>query len=231
MEPPKSNPSLLETTLLLGSLTSALAYGLVVRAPPSRSRMVYKTASTALLSCLAASRTSSSSSSSSSPLVVAALALSSAGDAFLAWSGEEAFLRGLGSFLVAHLLYCVVLWRSGNGIRADDHGWRRSVAALSVVAAPAMSFALLPRVGPALRLPIVLYCTAILSMLLGAVTVRGSQVATGAVLFALSDSLLATEQFLLDSESRHRVWMQYAVWALYYSGQLLIVTGLRRNGA
>ncbi|RDA89364.1 hypothetical protein CP532_6195 [Ophiocordyceps camponoti-leonardi (nom. inval.)] len=224
MDPP--NPSLLETTLLLSSLTSALAYGLHVRSPPSHARTIYKTASTALLSCLAASGPSPS------PLVVAALVLSSAGDAFLSWSGQEAFLRGLGSFLVAHLLYCVVLWRSGDGIRADDDlGWRRSVAALSVVAAPAMSFALLPRVGPALRLPIVLYCTAILSMLLGAVTVRGSQVAIGAVLFATSDSLLATEQFLLDPESRHCVWMQYAVWALYYSGQLLIVTGLPRYGA
>ncbi|RDA95583.1 hypothetical protein CP533_1261 [Ophiocordyceps camponoti-saundersi (nom. inval.)] len=220
MDPPA--PSLLEITLLLSSLTSALAYGLVVRAAPSHSRMACKTASTALLSCLAAAR------ASSSPLI-AALALSSAGDAFLAWSGEDAFLRGLGSFLVAHVLYCVVLWRSGDiGIRADDddHGWRRLVAAFALVAAPAMSFALVPRVGPALRLPIVLYCSAILFMLLGAVTVRGWQVATGAVLFASSDSLLAADQFLLDSKSRHRAWMQYAVWALYYSGQLLILTGL-----
>ncbi|PFH61202.1 hypothetical protein XA68_18018 [Ophiocordyceps unilateralis] len=217
---PASRP-MLETTLLLSSLTSALIYGLLARAAPSRSRMAYKTASTALLSCLAAAQ------GSSWPLV-AALALGSVGDTFLAWPGDEAFVRGLMSFLAAHILYCGLFFRSGDGLAAPrNEGWRNLVAAVAAASALAMSFALMHRVGSALRLPVVAYCTAILCMVLGAVTVPGRRVVTGAVLFASSDSLLAADEFLVDGKSRHRAWMQYAVWLLYYSGQLLIVSGFR----
>ncbi|KAF4592305.1 YhhN-like protein [Ophiocordyceps camponoti-floridani] len=213
--------SWLETSLLLCSLASALVYGLLVRAPPSRPRMAYKAASTALLSLVAAAQDSSS-------LLVAALALGSAGDAFLAWPGDVAFLRGLGSFLVAHVLYSVLLCRVGGGIAALGAGdWRCLMAAVAVASALAMILALVPKVGPSLRFPIVCYCIVILCMLLGAVTVPGRQVAAGAVLFASSDSLLAADEFLVDAQSEHRAWMQYAVWILYYLGQLLIVIGFR----
>ncbi|PHH74332.1 hypothetical protein CDD80_3171 [Ophiocordyceps camponoti-rufipedis] len=213
--------SLLEKSLLLCSFASALVYGLLVRAPPSRPRMAYKAASTALLSLLAAAQ-------DSSLLLVVALALGSVGDAFLAWPGDVAFLRGLGSFLAAHVLYSALLWRVGGGVTAlGAESWRSVMSALAVVSAPAMMLALVPKVGPSLRFPIALYCTVILCMLLGAVTVPGQQVAAGAVLFASSDSLLAADEFLVDAQSEHRAWMQNAVWILYYLGQLLIVTGFR----
>ena len=40
-----------------------------------------------------------------------------------------------------------------------------------------------------------------------------------------SDGLLAAEKFLVAAISPHRVWMRYAVWALYYAAQLAITLG------
>lgn len=217
-----ANPTL-DNVLLAASLGAAILHLTHLRAAPSYSRLATKTASTALLSILTGTR-------GSSPLLTAALALSATGDAFLAWNDSDGcFLGGLASFLAAHLLYIAVLCGSAGsriaGLLSD--GWRVGVAGLLVaVVVPGMIALLMPRVERALRAPIVVYTATIAVMVLAALGVGDGQVVVGAGLFAASDGILATERFIVSRESGHRAWMQYAVWALYYSGQLLIALTL-----
>ncbi|KAM3485717.1 hypothetical protein MY8738_001003 [Beauveria namnaoensis] len=222
-----------ETAVLAVSVASAVLYLLHVRAVPSKTRMTYKTLSTLLLACFALLRTGRL----TSPLV-AALALGSLGDAFLAWPGEANFLCGLASFLFAHLFYVALFAGLGTGgtggtggivgvriIGQDDDAWRKGVAGGMLLLAPGMAAVLMPRVAGALRAPILVYTATILTMVLAVLTVRSGTIVLGGVLFALSDSILATEEFVVARESGHRPWMQHAVWILYYSGQFLIAAG------
>ncbi|KND90912.1 Lysoplasmalogenase [Tolypocladium ophioglossoides CBS 100239] len=214
------NLPVLDTAILVVSASAAILYGIQIRATPSHSRMISKAASTALLSLFATVRGESS-------LLVPALALGSVGDAFLAWPGEKAFLRGLGSFLAAHIFYIALFARLGSGVGLIlSETWRQALATTMLALALVMGFVLVPRVGSALRLPIVVYSSVILAMVLAVLTVQNHQVVLGAVLFALSDSILATDEFVVSADSHHRVWMQFAVWILYYSGQFLIALGL-----
>jgi uncharacterized membrane protein YhhN len=87
---------------------------------------------------------------------------------------------------------------------------------------------LMRRISPSLRGPVTVYIVAILSMGVSALTLDAPLVITGALLFMASDTLLATEKFLLPAISRQRDWMRYAVWGTYYLGQLAITLGLIR---
>lgn len=209
-----------ETAVIAVSIASSVLYLANVRAAPSKTRMVYKTLSTALLASFAALRAGRPS------FLVPALALGSLGDAFLAWPGEANFLCGLGSFLVAHLFYVALFAGMGAG---HEHiwteTWRQVVAGVMMLLAPGMAAVLMSRVASALRGPILLYTATILTMVLAVLTVHNKTIVVGAVLFALSDSILATEEFVVARNSGHRGWMQHAVWILYYSGQFLIASG------
>ncbi|UNI22956.1 hypothetical protein JDV02_008799 [Purpureocillium takamizusanense] len=213
-----------DAAILAVSLSAALFYAAVLRATPSHTRMVSKASSTALLAVFAAVRNNGN---GNAWLLVPALGLGALGDAFLAWPGEEAFLRGLASFLVAHLFYIALFMQAGHGtgqIMAD--GWRKGVATSMLALAPVMSFMLVPRVPRTLRAPIIVYSAVILAMVLSVLTIDNPQVVTGAVLFALSDSILSTDEFLMPPTSPVRPLLQHSVWVLYYSGQLLIASGL-----
>ncbi|KAL2158767.1 hypothetical protein VTH06DRAFT_3958 [Thermothelomyces fergusii] len=217
------NMSLASPALLTGSIGAALLYLALVRSRPSRRRMVVKTASTALLSATAAAR--------GGPfLLVAALALGSLGDAFLAWDDNVSFLRGLASFLVAHLLYIAVFSRDNTGVAEGplslSRSWRAPAAGSLVLLVSVMIAVLVPRIDRGLRLPVVLYSLTILAMALTALTVASSRVVAGSLMFSASDAILAADRFLVSPASSHRMWMQPAVWVLYYVGQLLIALGL-----
>ncbi|SPO07763.1 uncharacterized protein DNG_10458 [Cephalotrichum gorgonifer] len=221
---------LLDNTVLTLSVVSAFVYLSITRAAPSYSRMVSKTASTALLSLLAYQHGGPYS-------LVGALALGSLGDAFLAWdngSDEDSdsnFLCGLGSFLAAHILYVFLFAQSGGGKeKLLDDTWRVAAATFFlVVLAPTMIALLIPRVARDLRVPILVYTAAIGTMLLMALTMDNMLVITGSALFTTSDAILSTEKFLLP-RSPYSPLMQYAVWVLYYSGQLLIALGFMARG-
>ncbi|KAK4149995.1 YhhN-like protein [Chaetomidium leptoderma] len=211
-----------DSVVLATSISAAVLYLTIVRFPPSPWRMIVKTASTALLSALAAMR-------GGPLLLVGALALGSIGDAFLAWDDETSFLCGLGSFLVAHTLYIAVFFQhnvnGAAGFWVLLGGWRVMIAGALAVLVPAMIASLMPRIGSELRLPVVLYSLTIFVMTLTALTLDSSQIIFGAVMFSSSDSILAADRFLVASASPHHAWMQPAVWVLYYAGQLLIALG------
>ncbi|KAK3388050.1 YhhN-like protein-domain-containing protein [Podospora didyma] len=215
----------LNTAVLALSIGASVLYGVNVHTPPSYFRMSTKTISTTLLSVLAAIN--------NGPwFLIAALALSSTGDAFLAWDGEGVFVCGLASFLAAHTLYIPLFFSSAPNTPTSSgvgelnfvgkilqlSGWRAGVSYALAVLVPAMIVALMPRVGKDLRAPVVVYATAIFVMSLAALTVENStRVTVGALMFTASDSILASEKFLVSERSKHRAWMPYAVWVLYRS--------------
>ncbi|TIO06339.1 lysoplasmalogenase family protein [Mesorhizobium sp.] len=204
---------------LLFSVVAAIIYALTLDMPLSLARLAVKTLAAALLAVLALLQ-------GGPGLLVTALALCAIGDALLSRDGDKAFLGALASFLVAHMLCVALFLGSGGGIRLLlAEPWRAAIAVAMIVFSLAMLFALWHRVGPALRLPISVYIAAILAMGISALTLSHVWVIGGAVLFIASDGLLASERFLLSAISRHRVWMRYAVWVLYYAAQLGITMG------
>lgn len=205
-------------TLLLSVAAAALTL-LQVNQPPALVRTVMKTLAVGLLAVLAFVQ-------QGPPLLAAAMALSAVGDAFLSRDGERAFLAGLASFLAAHVLYIMLFASSGGGtalLLSDP--WRTTIAVLMGLSALIMIALLLPRVAPALRVPILVYVAAILVMGLAALTMSSLPVIVGAILFMASDGMLATEKFLVAAIAPGRMLMRYAVWTAYYAAQLLIALG------
>ncbi|RRI04904.1 lysoplasmalogenase [Mesorhizobium tamadayense] len=204
---------------LLFSIAAAAIYGLALELSPRLARSAAKTLAVALLAALAVMQ-------GGPLLLVAALALSAAGDAFLSQDGEKAFLGGLASFLAAHIAYVALFLEAGGGIGLlTAEPWRVAIALALAVFVIGMLAALRRRVGPPLRIPIAVYVAAILAMGISALTTFYPWVIIGAVLFVASDGLLAAERFLFAAISPHRVWMRYAAWVLYYAAQLAITLG------
>lgn len=204
---------------LLFSVAAAVIYGLILDAHPTLARSAAKTIAVGMLAVLAFIL--------GGPwLLVAALALSAIGDAFLSRDGEPAFLGGLVSFLAAHLVFIALFLRSGSGLAVlMEEPWRAAVAAAMAVFAIVMLAALWRRVGPTLRIPVTVYVAAILGMGVAALTTSAWLVIGGAILFMASDGLLAAEKFLMAAISPRRAAIRYAVWALYYVAQVAITFG------
>ena len=198
---------------LLISLLGSVAYLLMLQRPTSLIRTVAKTAAVAALSVMALAV-------GGPLLLIFALALSALGDALLAHEGEAAFLGGLGSFLMAHILYAVLFISSGPGFSLDVLPGLAAVVVFALV----VGFVMVRGAG-ALALPVAAYVLAIACMGLGGVTL-GGQVLAGVVLFMASDAILGTEKFLMTKDSPARRASSIAVWVLYYSGQVLITRGL-----
>lgn len=205
-------------TLVL-SLGAAAFYGLAASRPPTFLRAVLKTLAVGLLAVLAVMQ--------GGPwLLVLALVLSALGDFFLAFDGEKPFLAGLGSFLAAHVAYVALFYfASGGEYDLLSEPWRAVIAIVMALAVLVMLAMLMRRIGPELRVPVTLYSLAIFLMGISALTLNNLWAIVGAILFMASDTILATEKFLVSAISPHRDWMRYAVWVLYYAGQLLITLG------
>lgn len=128
--------------------------------------------------------------------IVAALALSLAGDVCLMFDGNRWFVGGLGSFLLAHGAFAAAFLQ---GVAAPDPpGWLAAV----VFYAGAMLFVLLPRAGR-LKLPMLAYCLALAAMVFtaaarhAALADAASRCAVlGALLFMVSDSALGWRRFV-----------------------------------
>jgi uncharacterized membrane protein YhhN len=202
-------------TLIL-SAAAAIVYGIIVNMRPMPLRTAVKMLAVGLLAALTLVE-------NGPPLLFGALVLSAFGDAFLSREGDRMFLAGLASFLLAHLFYLVLFWTEGGGIALlTGQSWRLAVAAVIVLIALVVLGLLVRRVKPALRSPIFAYVLAVLAMGLAALTLERAWVIAGALLFMVSDALLATERFIISAISPHRGWLRHAVWALYYVAQVTI---------
>jgi len=151
-------------------------------------------------------------------LLSAALVASATGDVLLEAGPERLFVPGLSAFLTAHIAYTVLF--AGN--RATGAGLSRCLWLAAVLVYVALfSLWLAPSLGP-LKIPVMIYICAIAAMTSTALLSRfGQRVAAGALLFLVSDSLLAIGKFKAPF-----LWLGYMVWTAYYAAQYLIATGV-----
>jgi len=156
--------------------------------------------------------------------LLAALVGSLAGDVFLLFPGY--FVPGLVAFLLAHVAYLVLL-RQGVGWFPSRH----ALAATLCVGAAMYAFLWTGGLPAGLRAPVAAYVTVIALMAaqaIGRATVQRDKaswlVAVGAGCFMLSDSLLATNKFVMSLPLA-------SFWILtsYYAAQVLIVGGWLRG--
>lgn len=164
----------------------------------------------------------------------AGLMASLVGDMLLAWS-EATFLPGVGAFLLAHLFYTAAFV-------AEERRWRPLLALPFAAWGVAVVSALRPGLEAAdMKLPIIVYSTAICTMLWRAFarldlrppdpSWQGPRIepdlllaALGALLFALSDTLIAVDRFGPSFETA-----PYLIITLYWLGQWAITQSVLRR--
>jgi len=159
-----------------------------------------------------------------SPVLGSALALSTLGDILLDLDPQRLFVFGLGSFLGAHLVYIFLFVRNRN--RTITLGAPRVLLAVLVLLySVSVSAWLLPSLG-GLIVPVAIYMCAITAMVVSAILARFQNpwIVMGAILFLISDSLLAVNKFKTPVPYR-----DFLVWSTYYAGQYAIATGYLRR--
>jgi uncharacterized membrane protein YhhN len=186
----------------------ALTYKLIARKKGYRGGLVAKMiASTGFLAvailCGAADHTYGR-------LVFAALVLCWAGDWLLALKGWTPFLIGLFSFLGGHLLLAPAFL-----VRGTNLGWSLGTAAIMVVVDAGVLVWVFPHVQRKMRVPVLAYVAVITVMVVlaaGTYAATGaSLVILGAVIFYISDIIVARERFVSSC------YMNYLVnLPLYY---------------
>ena len=151
------------------------------------------------------------------PWLVAALLLGLVGDVLLL-PAVDRFVAGLAAFLAGHLALVGAAMAAGlSGTGAPALGLVGAAVAVVAVGRPIVAAV----AGSRLRWPVVAYVTVIAAMLAAVVGTGRWVAAAGAVLFALSDSLLGWTRFVTPRHDRR--WL---VHATYHLGQGLLVVGL-----
>lgn len=212
-------PSWAAPTYLGFAIFAALAYGvldlLVVSMP---GMAVAKVLGPVLLALYAAF--------SRAPILTLALILSACGDFMLALN-PPAREAGIAFFGAAHLAYIAlfVLVILQKGFRTDGLVLTAALTAFAI----ALYVWLSPGMG-ALRGPVTAYIGIIVIMAALAALMEGPRLVTlGALLFVLSDSLIAAGWFG-GLEVRAGGWdlLGAAIWATYFFGQLGLAMGVVR---
>jgi uncharacterized membrane protein YhhN len=157
-------------------------------------------------------------------LLALALAFSTAGDVLLDLN-PALFAFGLGAFLLAHLTYISLFVRNRN-LKIRLTAAQVAAVLTTVACSAALSAWIVPSVG-ALAVPVTLYICALTAMVATAILARFRQnwVAAGAILFLISDSLLAIHKFKTPVPLR-----DVLVWTTYYLGQCGIALGYLASG-
>lgn len=207
-------------SLLVVSFACGVAYLITRGAPAFPGSGVVKGLSVALLALLAFRLLSDR----DGLILGVSLLFSSLGDVFLGLGEERWFVFGLGSFLIAHLLYIALFVRHWPKPVAASLG-QKSLAALLIAFSIAMFAWLWPGLGE-LKIPVAAYLCALVGMGVTA-TLAGLSarwVVIGALLFILSDSMIAVGKFKSPI-----AYSNYLIWATYYVAQLCIAVGFIRE--
>ena len=155
--------------------------------------------------------------------LLAALALSLAGDVALLSDTAPRFVAGLGSFLLAHVAFVVAFVHLGMP-RADlGLVGLALVAGLAVVVGTRVVPAARREGGAALGAAVAAYMGVIGAMVVAAWATGHLLVALGATAFMVSDAVLALDRFV-----RARRFGPLTVMVTYHLGQVLIVLGVLR---
>ena len=154
------------------------------------------------------------------------LLFSWAGDITLEFTriNEIYFIIGLVCFLLAHLMYIVVFFKTeGDNIIFSKKAYLLIPVLIYGITLVSCLFSDLAE----MRVPVILYAAVILSMLAGAINRRNKvngvsyyMVLTGAILFVISDSAIAVNKF-----SYHFSSSGIVIMTTYIVAQYLIVTG------
>lgn len=210
------------TALLVIFLVAAAANWYAVARGDKRLEYAAKPAALAVL--IAAAVVMDPDDSTARAALVVALAFSLAGDVALMLPGRQPgsagpnmFLVGLGAFLAGHVAYVAAFWI--DGVAA---GW----VAAGVLVAGAVAYAVGRPVvravqgsaEPGLAAPVAGYIAVICLMVLSAIGTGKSLAIGGALLFALSDSLIARERFIAQMPGG-----RVAIIVTYHVAQLLLV--------
>jgi uncharacterized membrane protein YhhN len=172
--------------------------------------------------------------SKSVPLVVAII-FSCAGDVLLMLQqmNPDFFMVGLGAFLVAHVFY-IFAYKQHQGVESTEElqGLRKIRFALPIVLSGTGLITILYNHLGNLKIPVVIYACVLTYMVLVALfrfgktnIVSFTMVFGGAILFMISDSLIAINKFL-EPLSMANFW----VMITYISAQFLIVSGILKHG-
>lgn len=165
-------------------------------------------------------------------IFIAALIFALLGDIFLMFRGFDLFIPGLGSFLMMQLLYIYTFRNDARG------SWLMRNAQMATI--PFLLFALVlytilfPNLpDPVMRVAVAIYALSIATMAWAAWLRKGLvpnssfiSVFLGAILFMISDSLIAIDRFL-TSVPFNTIW----VMGTYTAAQYLIVTGILKKQA
>jgi len=156
--------------------------------------------------------------------VMAALVFSWAGDVFLISS--DWFIAGLVSFLIAHVFYIIAYQKTGAAT-----GQLKPVDIVKfVIYGVVLIWFIYPGLGDML-VPVLIYALVLLGMGVWAHKRRGATsndsfklVALGAILFAISDGLIAVNKFAYPIPAE-----RILIMSIYISAQYLIVQGLIKH--
>lgn len=185
---------------------SALAYLPLTGRAPGFWRSGIKTAPLSLFALMALLHGGSS-------WLIFGLIFSALGDLALSRDGERNFLIGLVSFALAHLCYVFLFWGE-----VDTPFWPGVVLLAGV--ALSTEFWLAPYTG-AMRGPVRVYVLLISVMTVLALSLPQELrlASRGAVLFLLSDLILAIQLFRMAPGTRAARSAGYLLWTLYICGQ------------
>jgi uncharacterized membrane protein YhhN len=166
-----------------------------------------------------------------SGVVLGAIVFSFLGDSFLMYDHVHSvyFMLGLGAFLIAHVLYVLAYrqHRLTDGDYSGSNVQRARMAFPVILAGTGLIIVLYPRLGD-LRFPVVLYAFILMIMVITALIRLGTtshesfwKVLIGAILFMISDSILAVNKFL-EAIPFAGIWIMFT----YIVAQYLIISGL-----
>jgi uncharacterized membrane protein YhhN len=157
------------------------------------------------------------------------LLFSTVGDVLLMYEGGLFFVLGLLAFLLAHLSYIVgaaSALRGQRGFLEKNPGW-----IVPFLVYPALLlYGLWPGIPEGMRVPVTVYAVVISTMAQSVVNLHGHiektifrTMVAGALLFVLSDSLIAVAKFGTPFTGVH-----VAVISTYMVGQWLLVYGVSK---
>ena len=163
-------------------------------------------------------------------LMIGALIFSWFGDVLLMLQGEieGIFIFGLGAFLVAHIFY-IFAYKKAKYEKPGEMktSFVRARIAFLIFIGGALIYMLHPHLGD-LFLPVVLYTTIIITMGIFALLRRGwtvdqsfIMVYSGALLFIMSDAMIAINKFMSPI-----IQARLLIMATYIAAQFLIVKGI-----
>jgi uncharacterized membrane protein YhhN len=168
-------------------------------------------------------------------LLIVAFVFSWFGDVFLMFVrfNELFFLAGLASFLITHVLYVVCFAKVAFKDKAALLPSKFWLLIPLLAYFGILMYSFFPNVPSEMQIPVAIYSATIALMVIFAINRYGrvndksfSLVFAGALLFMLSDSLIALNKFLFEGVLS---FAGVGIMVLYISGQLLIAEGASKQ--